>query len=105
MHLSVPSTGQGPAEVLRAAELAVAFAGPDPLILGGDLNLRPSSTRRVFEELERRFGLAGADRRRRPSTTCWCAASTVDDASRGPSTVTRGRCASPITRPSRPRSA
>jgi endonuclease/exonuclease/phosphatase family metal-dependent hydrolase len=58
MHLSVPSTGQGQAEVLRAAELALAFAGDDPLILGGDLNLRPSQHAAAFEELQRRYGLA-----------------------------------------------
>ena len=58
MHLSVPSTGQGHDEVLRAAELAVAFAGGDPLILGGDLNLRPSQHAAAFEELEWRHGLA-----------------------------------------------
>ena len=58
MHLSVPSTGQGPDEVLRAAELAVEFAGGDPLILGGDLNLRPSQHAGAFRELERRHGLA-----------------------------------------------
>jgi endonuclease/exonuclease/phosphatase family metal-dependent hydrolase len=58
MHLSVPATGRGQAEVLRAAELAVAFAGDDPLILGGDLNLRPSQHAAAFEELERRYGLA-----------------------------------------------
>ena len=58
MHLSVPSTGQGHAEVVRAAELADAFAGGDPLILGGDLNLRPVHHAPAFEELERRFGLA-----------------------------------------------
>ena len=57
MHLSVPSTGQGHAELVRAAELAVAFAGPDPLILGGDLNLRPVHHRLAFDEVEGRFGL------------------------------------------------
>ncbi len=41
MHLSVPSTRQGHAEAVHAAELATAFAGGDPLIFGGDLNLRP----------------------------------------------------------------
>lgn len=58
MHLSVPSTGQGEAEVLRAAALAEAFAGDGPLIFGGDLNLRPVHHAHAFEELERRFGLA-----------------------------------------------
>ena len=58
MHLSVPATGQGHDEVLRAAELADAFAGDGPLILGGDLNLRPSQHADAFRELERRHGLA-----------------------------------------------
>ena len=58
MHLSVPSTGQGEAEALRAAELADVFAGGGPLIFGGDLNLRPVHHAHAFEELERRFGLA-----------------------------------------------
>ena len=58
MHLSVPATGQGEGELLRAAELAVDFAGPDPLILGGDLNLRPAQHAHAFVEVERRFGLA-----------------------------------------------
>ncbi len=58
MHLSVDSTGQGRGEVARAAELAVAFAGDGPLVFGGDLNLRPARRPEVFEELERRHGLA-----------------------------------------------
>lgn len=58
MHLSVPSTGQGEAELFLAAERAVEFAGADPLILGGDLNLRPAQHPLAFEEVERRFGLA-----------------------------------------------
>jgi endonuclease/exonuclease/phosphatase family metal-dependent hydrolase len=58
MHLSVPATGQGHAELVRAAELAAGFAGDDPLILGGDLNLRPSQHAAAFEDVERRFGLA-----------------------------------------------
>ena len=57
MHLSVPSTKQGEGEVLAAAELAVRFAGADPLVLGGDLNLRPVHHAHAFAELERRFGL------------------------------------------------
>jgi endonuclease/exonuclease/phosphatase family metal-dependent hydrolase len=57
-HLSVPSTGQGGAELLAAAERAVEFAGSDPLLLGGDLNLRPSQHAEAFAEVERRFGLA-----------------------------------------------
>jgi endonuclease/exonuclease/phosphatase family metal-dependent hydrolase len=52
---SVPGAGE---QVLRAAERAVEFAGDLPLVLGGDLNLRVSRQPEVFEELERRFGLA-----------------------------------------------
>ena len=44
------------AEVARAAETAVAWAGESPLILGGDFNLRPAQTP-LFEELATRFGL------------------------------------------------
>ena len=44
------------AEVRRAAEAAVAWAGESPLILGGDFNLRPGQTP-LFEELATRFGL------------------------------------------------
>jgi len=58
MHLSVPPTGQGTDEVLRAADRAVAFAGADPLVFGGDLNLRPRRQPKAFAELERRHGLA-----------------------------------------------
>ena len=45
------------AEVRRAAETAVAWAGESPLILGGDFNLRPGQTQ-LFEELAPRFGLS-----------------------------------------------
>lgn len=58
MHLSVPATGQGHGEVVKAAEHATAFAGGDPLIFGGDLNLRPRQHRAAFDELRERFGLA-----------------------------------------------
>jgi endonuclease/exonuclease/phosphatase family metal-dependent hydrolase len=54
----VPSTGQGRAEALRAAELATAWADGDPLVLGGDLNLRPARHRRAFDDLRDRFALA-----------------------------------------------
>jgi endonuclease/exonuclease/phosphatase family metal-dependent hydrolase len=58
MHLSVDSTGQGPAEAEHAARRAVAFAGQDPLLFGGDLNLRPERQPEAFELLARRYGLA-----------------------------------------------
>jgi endonuclease/exonuclease/phosphatase (EEP) superfamily protein YafD len=44
------------ADVRHAVEAAIAWADDSPLILGGDLNLRPSQTL-LFEELEERFGL------------------------------------------------
>lgn len=58
MHLSVPATGQGHAEVIKAAEHATAFAAGDPLVFGGDLNLRPRQHAAAFDELRERFGLA-----------------------------------------------
>jgi endonuclease/exonuclease/phosphatase family metal-dependent hydrolase len=57
-HLSVPATGQGVAEALRAAELAVAWADGDPLVLGGDLNLRPADHGAAFDALRERHRLA-----------------------------------------------
>jgi endonuclease/exonuclease/phosphatase family metal-dependent hydrolase len=59
-HLSVPSTGRGAAELRSAAEHAAAFAGADPLLLGGDLNLRPANASAAFEAGHERHGLAGA---------------------------------------------
>jgi endonuclease/exonuclease/phosphatase family metal-dependent hydrolase len=58
MHLSVPSTGRGRAEALHAAELASEWAAGDPLVFGGDLNLRPADHRTAFDDLRERFGLA-----------------------------------------------
>jgi endonuclease/exonuclease/phosphatase family metal-dependent hydrolase len=43
-------------EVLFAAERATAWSGRSPLLLGGDLNLRPRDSD-VFTQLERRFDL------------------------------------------------
>jgi endonuclease/exonuclease/phosphatase family metal-dependent hydrolase len=44
------------ADVMAAAEAAVAWAGSSPLVLGGDLNLRPRQTA-LFAELVDRFDL------------------------------------------------
>ncbi len=53
------STGErAGADVLRAARLAVDWAGDAPLVLGGDFNLRPASSE-VFTELESLHGLTG----------------------------------------------
>jgi endonuclease/exonuclease/phosphatase family metal-dependent hydrolase len=37
----------------------VSWSVGRPLLLGGDFNLRPASSRRAFAELQRRYGLAG----------------------------------------------
>jgi endonuclease/exonuclease/phosphatase family metal-dependent hydrolase len=44
-------------EVVAAAGRAAEWAGTDPLVFGGDLNLRPETASAAFEELER-LGLA-----------------------------------------------
>lgn len=46
------------AEIRCAAEATIRLAGDDPLILGGDFNLRPSAGG-LYEELAARFGLTG----------------------------------------------
>jgi endonuclease/exonuclease/phosphatase family metal-dependent hydrolase len=46
-------------DVLRAARAATEFAHGAPLLLGGDLNLRPEENAEVFERLREDFGLAG----------------------------------------------
>jgi endonuclease/exonuclease/phosphatase family metal-dependent hydrolase len=47
-------------DVLFAAKTATAWAGAAALLFGGDLNLLPAEDGSVFEQLEERFGLAGA---------------------------------------------
>ena len=44
-------------ELLLAAERSLEWAGSTPLIVGGDLNVRPAQSS-VYEELAERFGLA-----------------------------------------------
>ncbi len=48
------------ADVLRAAEAAIEWAGNSPLLFGGDLNLRPAEDPAAFEALRERFDLSGA---------------------------------------------
>jgi endonuclease/exonuclease/phosphatase family metal-dependent hydrolase len=52
MHLTAHNSPQAGREALLAAEHAVAWAGEDPLIFGGDLNAPET-----FRELRERFGL------------------------------------------------
>jgi endonuclease/exonuclease/phosphatase family metal-dependent hydrolase len=46
-------------DVLKAARAATEWAGDAPLLLGGDLNLRPAQSPEVFARLEVDFGLTG----------------------------------------------
>ena len=55
LHASGPSP-LAAEDTRLAAEAAVGWAGDDPVVLGGDLNVSPSESG-VFDELERRFGL------------------------------------------------
>jgi endonuclease/exonuclease/phosphatase family metal-dependent hydrolase len=57
LHATAGNRAEAEADVRRAAERALRFAGSRPLILGGDFNLRPRAPQ-IFDELERTFGLA-----------------------------------------------
>jgi len=46
-------------DVLRAAGAASGWVGGEPLVFGGDLNLRPARQPRLFERLREEFGLEG----------------------------------------------
>jgi endonuclease/exonuclease/phosphatase family metal-dependent hydrolase len=59
LHASARGQIHPERELRRAAKAAVIWAGETPLVFGGDFNLRPQSSK-VFEELERDFGLRGA---------------------------------------------
>jgi endonuclease/exonuclease/phosphatase family metal-dependent hydrolase len=58
LHASAGLPERAAAEVLRAAEHAVAWSEEDPLIFGGDLNLRPARDPAPFDELRERMQLA-----------------------------------------------
>lgn len=60
LHASAGAANRAHAEseVALAAERASEWAAGDPLILGGDLNLRPRDSA-LYDELERRHGLHG----------------------------------------------
>jgi endonuclease/exonuclease/phosphatase family metal-dependent hydrolase len=57
VHASAGLPLRAAAEVEAAAERAVAWSGDDPLILGGDLNLRPRRDPEPFTRLRGRFDL------------------------------------------------
>jgi endonuclease/exonuclease/phosphatase family metal-dependent hydrolase len=51
LHASAGRPRQAAAEVTRAARIALDWSGPDPLVFGGDLNLRPAHDAQPFAEL------------------------------------------------------
>jgi hypothetical protein len=56
LHVSTqPSSAER--ELVEGARRALEFAGSDPLLFGGDFNVRPKASG-VFETLERDYGLA-----------------------------------------------
>jgi endonuclease/exonuclease/phosphatase family metal-dependent hydrolase len=57
LHASAGRPAQAAAEVLAAADAAVEWSGPAPLVFGGDFNLRPQGQPEPFELLKQRFGL------------------------------------------------
>jgi endonuclease/exonuclease/phosphatase family metal-dependent hydrolase len=59
LHATSGDPGAAALEVQLAAERAVEWAGGDPLIFGGDLNLRPNEDPTIFQRLRERFGLVG----------------------------------------------
>jgi endonuclease/exonuclease/phosphatase family metal-dependent hydrolase len=57
LHASAGLPDKATAEVLAAAAAAVEWSGGDPLVFGGDLNLRPARTPQAFAELRERHQL------------------------------------------------
>jgi len=57
LHASAGLPERASAEVVAAAQAAVEWSAGDPLVFGGDLNLRPRADPGSFAELRDRFGL------------------------------------------------
>ena len=57
LHASAGLPQKASAEVVAAAANAVQWSAGDPLVFGGDLNLRPARDPLPFAELRERFGL------------------------------------------------
>jgi endonuclease/exonuclease/phosphatase family metal-dependent hydrolase len=57
LHASTNARRLAAEDVLLAGREATRFAGEAPLLLGGDLNLRPRQSPEAFEALAERFGL------------------------------------------------
>ena len=58
LHASAGLPKKATAEVLAAASAAVEWSEGQPLVFGGDMNLRPARDPFPFVELRERFGLA-----------------------------------------------
>jgi endonuclease/exonuclease/phosphatase family metal-dependent hydrolase len=58
LHASAGRPERASTEVVRAAERAVAWSGDQPLVFGGDFNVRPARNPEPFAALQERFGLA-----------------------------------------------
>ena len=58
LHASAGLPERAAAEVVRAAERAVEWSDAQPLVFGGDFNVRPARNPEPFNELRDRLGLA-----------------------------------------------
>ena len=58
LHASSGRPDPAGTEVIAAAHAATHLSGADPLVFGGDLNLRPARQTEPFERLRECFGLA-----------------------------------------------
>ena len=57
LHASAGLPRKATGELLAAAANAVEWSAGDPLVFGGDMNLRPARNPKPFDELRERFGL------------------------------------------------
>jgi endonuclease/exonuclease/phosphatase family metal-dependent hydrolase len=57
LHASAGLPERATGELLSAAASALAWSRDDPLVFGGDTNVRPARTPEVFDMLRERFGL------------------------------------------------
>jgi endonuclease/exonuclease/phosphatase (EEP) superfamily protein YafD len=57
LHASAGLPAKASSELLAAAQNAVDWSGRDPLVFGGDTNLRPARDPMPFAVLRERFGL------------------------------------------------
>lgn len=59
LHASAGRPQRAAVEVVAAAQSATGWSGDDPLVFGGDFNLRPARQPEPFAQLRERFGLGG----------------------------------------------